>query len=174
MFLVGGILQSLGHKRKRVGSQPDLPGPGDRAKPGSIIEAIQQALEAAEREREVRAVPRMPTASPVDDSSEEMVEETESLEVEPETRTLEDLTPRLQRQVIDQEDDAEQLLKQRVKWSEERAKPIGPAEHRAFDRRIEAATAAKVAAAVSAEAAGRAARAGELRKMVICPAHATR
>jgi hypothetical protein len=91
-----------------------------------------------------------------------MIEETESLEVEPEVTSLETMPTRREREVFDQDEAAGAVIAERIKWAEEHAKPISPADHQAFDQRIRVAPA--VAQAVPSEPADRHAL---LRKMVV-------
>lgn len=164
LFLVGGILQSLAKKKQLQRRAPrPLPGADDSAaKPKDLLEAIKQAFEQVQPEPGERA--RIPFRR-TDESLEEMVEETASLEIEPDVGTLEDLTPRPERAVVDHDDAAEELLARRVKWSEERAKPISPGDHRAFDQRIRSAEPAPPPPPAARERASD--RNAALRRMVI-------
>ncbi len=128
MFLVGGVLQTLAKKKQGQGGGTHR----SASEPQDILEAIRRAYEQAQHPR---ALP-VPSG---DESLEEMEEETETLEVAPpEVRTLERLQPRPERVIVDQDEAAEAAVTRRLKWAEARAKPISPADHRAFDRTIRA------------------------------------
>ena len=150
MFLVGGVLQSLGQKNKArrraeesLGSAPEEP----EEDAGDLLAAIRKAMEAAAQEKQAAkqrrpALPQMRVAPPSRPSSPLPVddlfsEEAESLEeVAPEVRSLEDLTPRPERVVVDHDDEISELVRARNEWAERYAKPKTPAEHRDFDRKI--------------------------------------
>jgi hypothetical protein len=75
----------------------------------------------------------------------EEVEERESLEVNPEVRSLE-VDPRRQaRAEVDQDDEAERIVARRLAAAEAHGKPLTKAEHRAFDARIRQEPADKTA-----------------------------
>jgi hypothetical protein len=75
----------------------------------------------------------------------EEVEERESLEVNPEVRSLE-IDPRRQaRAEVDQDDEAERIVARRIAAAEAQGKPLTKADHRAFDARIRQEPADKTA-----------------------------
>jgi hypothetical protein len=75
----------------------------------------------------------------------EEVEERESLEVNPEVRSLE-IDPRRQaRAEVDQDDEAERIVARRIAAAEAQDKPLTKADHRAFDARIRQEPADKTA-----------------------------
>ncbi|MBM4186259.1 MAG: hypothetical protein FJ206_03000 [Gemmatimonadetes bacterium] len=153
MFLIGGVLQSLGQKsreRQRRGRLP-TPDPSDDDErgesPKSILEAIREAMEAAERERQSGVprpmpVPRRAPTSPTRPLPSEPAEtdlfeeEAESLEEEPEIRSLEIEAPRTERVPISRDDEIEAVVQRRRQWAEQQARPMTPADHQAFDQKI--------------------------------------
>ncbi|HUR94526.1 MAG TPA: hypothetical protein VMY76_08075 [Gemmatimonadales bacterium] len=68
--------------------------------------------------------------------SAEEEEELATLEVQPEVRSLETIPNRPQRAVVDQDDQAERVIAQRLKSAEAIAAPRTAADHRTFDKRI--------------------------------------
>jgi hypothetical protein len=75
----------------------------------------------------------------------EEVEERESLEVNPEVRSLE-IDPRRQaRAEVDQDDEAERIVARRTAAAEAQGKPLTKADHRTFDARIRQEPADKTA-----------------------------
>jgi hypothetical protein len=171
MFLVGGVLQSLGKKnkeeRERRRRRASLDPAGEDEGPQDILAAIREAMAAAEREKQAAGQPRRlplpeyrspttqhpageyrsPTTqhpstkpahprlpAPIDD--EIFDEETESLEVEDDVRSLEDTSPRPERVVVDHDEGIDEVVQARIRWAEKLAKPSTPADHRAFDQRI--------------------------------------
>lgn len=149
MFLVGGVLQSLGQKNKArrraqesLGSAQEAP----EEDAGDLLAAIRKAMEAAAEDKraakerrpslpQMRVAPpnRPPVPPPADDL---FSEEAESLEVEPEIQSLENLARRRERVVVDHDDEISELVRVRTEWAERYAKPKTPAEHRDFDRKI--------------------------------------
>ncbi len=155
MFLVGGILQTLAKRKQQQRRQsPRSLGPRDKpdAEPRDLLEALRRAYEqAGDAETSHR-----------DSSLEEMLEDTESLEIEPEVRSLESLEARPERVVVGLDEAAEAAVARRLKWAEDRANPLSPADHRAFDQRIRAPQPpTPVVADPGAD------RLAELRKMVV-------
>jgi hypothetical protein len=75
----------------------------------------------------------------------EEVEERESLEVNPEVRSLERDSTRQARVEVDQDDEAERIVAQRIAAAEAQGKPLTKADHRAFDARIRQEPADKTA-----------------------------
>jgi hypothetical protein len=76
----------------------------------------------------VRRAPALP--------SEEEWEERQSLETEPRVTSLENLTPRAARQMVDHDDQAGATAQRRISAAEQRNRAVTPADHRAFDKRI--------------------------------------
>jgi hypothetical protein len=143
MFLVGGVLQTLAQKkqqqrrdaRRQRRVTPTAHTSADD--PVDLLDALRRAYEQAQHEEARSRRPQMP--APRDESLEEMIEETASLEVEPEVRSVEVIPNRRAREIVDQDDAAEAVIAQRLKWAEDHAKPLSPADHRAFDQQIRAA-----------------------------------
>jgi hypothetical protein len=75
----------------------------------------------------------------------EEVEERESLEITPEVYSLETDVRRAERAVVDQDDEAEEVVARRIAAAEANAAPRTRAEHRAFDARIRQEPADKTA-----------------------------
>jgi len=75
----------------------------------------------------------------------EDVEERESLEVNPEVRSLERDPGRQARAEVDQDDEAERIVARRIAAAEAQDKPRTKADHRAFDARIRQEPADKTA-----------------------------
>ncbi len=73
------------------------------------------------------------------------VEEGRSLEVAPVVRSLESGPVRGERAVVDQDDEAERIVAQRIAAAEANAAPLTGADHRAFDARIRQEPADKIA-----------------------------
>lgn len=143
MFLVGGVLQTLA-KRKQQGGRGKarrwvppivLSGPEPEAEPKDLLGAIRRAYEQAEG-RQPTQRPRVQPPPTRDESLEEMIEESASLEVEPETRSLEVQSVRPERVVVDRDDAIGATIARRLKWAEDHSKPLSPADHRNFDRAI--------------------------------------
>lgn len=125
LFAVGGLLQAAG-KRRRQAPRTNRPStglePSDRS--SGMLAEIQKAIEEMKRANGL---------APVEDEGEE---EAVSRDVEPEVRSLEDLTPRPERVVVDQDEAIEALAAKRLEWSESRSRPHTKADHRAFDSKI--------------------------------------
>lgn len=149
MFLIGGVLQSLGQKnRNRRGRTPIPEAEEDDAeRPKDILQAIREAMEAAERERASgipRPMPQAPTyprqqerPSPAPEADSDLFEEeTTSLETEPEIRSLEIDLPPKQRPLIDRDEEIEAVVSQRIEAAELRDRPTTAADHQAFDAKI--------------------------------------
>jgi len=148
LFAVGGLLQAAG-KRRREQAESPLPRAGaPRQDGGGLLAELQKALEE---------MGHPGGAAGLEDEAEE---EGVSLETEEatEVRSLEDLTPRPERVVVDQDEAIEAIAAKRVEWAEARARPHTKADHRAFDRKIRAVEPAVVAVPD---------RLVELRKMII-------
>jgi hypothetical protein len=75
----------------------------------------------------------------------EEVEESGSLEVTPEVRSLERDPKRQARVEVDQDDEAERIVAGRMAAAEAQGKPLTKADHRAFDERIRQEAADKTA-----------------------------
>jgi hypothetical protein len=102
-----------------------------------------------------------PVGRPADRAlpSAEEQEEGASLEVAPEVQSLEIDAARPSRQVVDQDDEAEQIVARRLQAAEAHGAPRTRADHRAFDERIRQEAADKTAVAAS--------RARRLRQAVV-------
>jgi hypothetical protein len=92
-----------------------------------MLREFQRALEDAGREGRPVETPGL--------RYEEM-EEGRSLEVEPETTSLEDVVSRPARRRVDQDDEAEQIEVRRIKAAAARDTARSPADHVVFDERI--------------------------------------
>jgi hypothetical protein len=92
-----------------------------------VLREFQRELEEAEAaDRPVRLqLPR-----------DEEVEERETLEVEPEVKSLEGDVRRADRQRVDQDDQAEQIETQRIAAAAARDAPRSKSDHAEFDQRI--------------------------------------
>jgi hypothetical protein len=77
--------------------------------------------------------------------SAEDVEERGSLEASPEARSLEDVPARHERAIVDQDDEAEQVVQQRLAAAEGNASALTRVDHEAFDQRIRQEPADKTA-----------------------------
>jgi hypothetical protein len=154
MFLVGGVLQTLAQRKREQRRQGGRAAGRQEEEPQDLLEALRRAYEESQR-----AAGNLPP--PRDESVEEMVEETESLEVEPARQSLERLEARPERAIVDQDESIEATVRRRLEWAEKHAKPISPADHRAFDQAIRAAPPAAAAGKSSAE------RLRRLRSVVI-------
>jgi hypothetical protein len=92
-----------------------------------------------------------PVGRPADRAlpSAEEQEEGASLEVAPEVQSLETDVARPSRQVVDQDDEAAQIVARRLRAAEAHGAPRTRADHRAFDERIRQEAADKTAVAAS-------------------------
>ncbi|MDX2058222.1 MAG: hypothetical protein SFV24_10505 [Gemmatimonadales bacterium] len=152
LFVAGSLLQAAG-KRKQNQGPPDTVDDGEAAEPDLMAE-IRKAMEQLKEQREGRQ-PRqdlpgrrppigqfparpLPTRRPAPEvfEDDEDVEEAVSLESEPVVESLETEVVRPEREVVDQDDQAEALLARRVKWAEDHGKRLSLADHRAFDKQI--------------------------------------
>lgn len=93
-----------------------------------VLREFQRALEQAE------PVVPPPTQRPT--WAEEEIEERESLEVEPEVRSLEEVVRREARQRVDQDDEAEQIELRRIQAAAARDATRTKADHAEFDKKI--------------------------------------
>jgi hypothetical protein len=75
----------------------------------------------------------------------EEVEERDSLEVDPEVRGLEAEPAREERALVDQDDEAEQIVQRRLAAAEGHLTPLSAADHQVFDQRIRQEPADKTA-----------------------------
>ena len=145
LFVVGGLLQNAGKRRRQESGTSRGP---TEAEPGGggVLAEFQKALEEMKRANEGATVGE-------DDEVEAV-----SREVLPEVRSLEDLSPRAERVVVDQDEAIEALEAKRAEWAEARARSHSREDHRAFDAKIR--TPAVVAAAAPD-------RRVELRRMIV-------
>ena len=123
LFVVGGLLQAAG-KRRRLETPGTRPTGLESSGSGGMLAEIQKAIDEMKRAAEA-------TAADEDDEVEAV-----SREVEPETRSLEDLTPRAERVIVDQDDAIEAIAAKRVEWAEARSRSHSSADHRAFDTKV--------------------------------------
>jgi hypothetical protein len=149
LFAVGGLLQATG-KRRRQGSLPSSPPPElEPPGSGSLMDEFQNALEEMKRANEAAAS---------SGTEEEAEIEAATREIEAEVRNLDEVVPRPERTIVDQDDSIEALTARRAEWAEARSKSHTKADHQAFD--------AKIRAVESAAPAGPD-RAAALRRMVV-------
>ena len=145
LFVVGGLLQNAGKRRRQEGGPSRGP---IEAEPGGggVLAEFQKALEEMKRANE----------GATDEEEEEV--EAVSREVLPDVRSLEDLSPRAERVVVDQDDAIDALGAKRLEWAEARGRPHSREDHRAFDAKI------RPPAVVGAAAPDRLV---ELRRMIV-------
>lgn len=79
----------------------------------------------------------------------EEVEEAQSLEVQARVTDLEALAPRDERRVVDFDDEAEKIVKDRIAAASARNRTLNKADHLAFDERIRRVAADKTAVATA-------------------------
>lgn len=94
----------------------------------NLLRELGKTLDQAAGPRGRPASVRLPPA--------EEVEERGSLEEMPEARSLEEDIRRPERIVVDSDDEAEAIAARRIAAVEANARPLGAADHRAFDARI--------------------------------------
>lgn len=126
LFVVGGLLQAAGKRRRQETEAQTLPSTGPSAGAGGILAEIQNALADMKQANEVATF---------GDEDENEVEAT-TREVEPEVRSLDDLGTRPERVIVDQDDAIEALTAKRAEWAEARSRPHTKADHRAFDAKV--------------------------------------
>jgi len=139
VWFIVGLLGKAGKKEQRP---PTVPRPRPRPTPlphgmdptqqeGSrlelVLRQVQRALEEAAEQ------PRIPAPSR---PRYEEPEEGRSLEVEPEVTSLEGPVSRMGRRLVDQDDEAEQIVAGRLKAAAARDAASSPVDHSAFDERI--------------------------------------
>jgi hypothetical protein len=160
LWLLAGLVNA--GKRRRQASHPSRPrrpspGPRPQTRPqrsGSVLEVLRGELErlkaeaeAAQRGRSAegrQVVLEFPGAEELEGES---VEELEVLEVEPEVQSLEEPVLERARARVDQDEQAEAIVRRRLQAAEARNRALSPADHRAFDRSIRAGQAVPSAAA---------------------------
>jgi hypothetical protein len=153
MWLVLNAIRKAGSKPpgQPPGTPPRPPAtrPGARALPGARPAALPPVTGADATQREgsqlealLRELGR--TLDRRRPSAEE-VEERESLEVNPEVRSLETDPVRKARVEVDQDDEAERIAARRFAAAEAQGRPLTKADHRAFDARIRQEPADKTA-----------------------------
>ena len=164
MWLVLNAIRKAGSKPpgQPPGTPPRPPAtrPGARALPGARPAALPPVTGADATQREgsqlealLRELGRTldqgsgPAGRTPDRRlpSAEEVEERESLEVNPEVRSLETDPVRKARVEVDQDDEAERIAARRFAAAEAQGRPLTKADHRAFDARIRQEPADKTA-----------------------------
>ncbi|MBX3145637.1 MAG: hypothetical protein KF785_02610 [Gemmatimonadales bacterium] len=145
LFAVGSLMKSASERKQREQAQRELDLQDEAFETESrddLMEEIRRAMEGMRQQREGRTTApsghqqgRLPRPVPDDDSFDE---EDESLEVTPTIRSLETVTARPERVVLDYDAEAESVVQRRVEWAEARARAHRPEDHKAFDRRIRA------------------------------------
>ncbi len=146
LFVVGGLLQNAGKRRRQGTAASRGPAAAESAGGGGVLAEFQKALEEMKRANEAATF----------DEEDEV--EAVSREVLPEVRSLEDLSPRAERVVVDRDDAIEAIGAKRLEWAEARGRAQSRDDHRAFDARIR--TPAVVAPAAPD-------RMVELRRMIV-------
>lgn len=153
-LLAGGI--NAAQKRKR--QQPPEPPrprprqpeglPGQLARPpagkrGSLLDMLRAEMERMQQEAEPAPTIEGPMGrrAVVQWPGLEEVEEREVLEVEPEVLSLEVAERITSREVVDQDDQAEALVRRRIEAAQSRDRALSVADHKAFDRTIRSAPA---------------------------------
>lgn len=145
IWLVASAVGAADKRRKRQAPRPLPPNrPSARPsapateKPRSVIdrfraelEKLQEQAAAAERAR-VSSRPPLPEIELEPDEWEER----DTLEIEPEVRSLEVPVPARLRVLVDQDDLAEAIVRRRIQEAEARNQALTPADHRAFDQAI--------------------------------------
>ena len=153
LFVIGSLLQAAGKNKRRRDRLERSGEPEDAGQPDLMAE-IRKAIEQLKEQRDATGSdsgrPRFDNSPLVSRSGagarpasplelDEEVEDTESLEVEPEVRSLETTVTRPARVEFDQDDGAEALVASRIRWAEDHGKRKTMAEHRAFDEAVRAA-----------------------------------
>ncbi len=130
LFVVGGLLQAAGKRRRQGAEGPTLPPTGlePSREPGGMLAEIQKALAEMKRANEAA------TFYSLDEDEVEAV----TREVESEVRNLDDVAPRPARVTVVQDDAIEALTAKRAEWAETRSRSHTKADHRAFDAKIRA------------------------------------
>jgi hypothetical protein len=123
--------------RRPVGLPPS-PGSDPTQREGVRLQYLLRDLgrtldEAASQRRGQTATSRLPGAK--------KTLEGRSLEGTPDVRSLEEDTRRPERAVVDADDQAEAIVARRIAAAEANARPLGAADHLAFDARIRQETA---------------------------------
>jgi hypothetical protein len=132
------LVNLLSGARRKTQSRPKVPRP--EPPPSPMSDATQREgsrLELVLREFE-RALEQagQPSTTRMSLPGAEEVEERESLEVEPEVRSLEGNVRRAERQLVDQDEEAEQIEVRRIKAAADRDATRTKAAHAEFDKRI--------------------------------------
>jgi hypothetical protein len=147
LWLLGKVLEKAKPKQKpdgerhrapRTGLSPRRPPPAHEPavldatqREGSRLELVLRELQRSLEQAETVGGSTTIRLPPVEE-----MEERESLEVEPEVRSLESDVPRAGRQEIDQDEDAEQIEARRIAAAAARDAPRSKADHTEFDQRI--------------------------------------
>jgi hypothetical protein len=176
-FFVISLIQRAAQKKRgtapraRPGREPRIAAP-EEARPRSgvrgMLEEFRRQMEEAERRARAEQEGRYPVVlqapTPVDDEGEP--EERESLEVAPEARSLEEEVHRPARREVDHDQEAEAVVRRRIRWAEEHGRARAPVEdHRVFDERIRQP--ALPVPTPAAAPAGAGPRSAELKRMMV-------
>ncbi len=128
LFVIGGLLQAAGKRRREVPSTSrPLPEP-EPSSSGGMMAEIQKAIEEMQRANE---------AATFDDQEADEAEAV-TREVATEVRNLDEMAPRPERTIVDQDEAIEALTAKRAEWAESRSRSHTKADHRAFDVKIRA------------------------------------
>jgi hypothetical protein len=151
-LIAGGV--NAAQKKKRQQS-PELPPPPPRrpvrstlpeavARPPierkrqSVLDLLREEMERMQREGEAARTTQGPMGRRVvvQWPGAEEVEDLESLEVEPEVASIEVAERITSREVVDQDDQAEAVVRRRIEAAQSRDRALTVADHKAFDRTI--------------------------------------
>lgn len=164
VWLIANLLGAVGRKRRQPpASRRPTPSPSSREpaasrssagptqREGSKLEAMLRELgrQFEEAERVTTGRGPMGRRSGVELPEAEEVEELESLETVPEVESLDVEVRRPQRELVDQDDQAEAVIQRRLAWADEKGRGLTRAGHLAFDQRIRRAPAPPLQAARS-------------------------
>lgn len=161
IFLVLSALGGLGSRSKRGPRVPSrrLPtrsptrAPGEPTTIRDLLEEFRRSMEEAERKARGEEVVVLQPPTPVEE-----IEDRTSLEIEP-VEASRPVYRRPEPVAVDFDEEAEAVIERRLRWAEEQAKGLTPADHRAFDEQIRKPAPRPAAPAPS--------RAQELRKMIV-------
>lgn len=140
LFVIGSLLKSAAEKKQREQAEREL-GAGESPEQDDLMEEIRRAMEEMRRQRAPEPPPPTPARGPlatVERDDDGFDEEDESLEEEPVVRSLEEEVRRPTRTPVSYDRVSEVAVEERIRWAEERARAMQPADHRAFDQRIRA------------------------------------
>lgn len=143
LLAIGAVLDLIRKARERQARQPRMPTPRPSA---PVVTHPSTKPETYIRDDWRRVLGEAGPLGRHPDhelESDEEIEERESLEVEPEVRSLEETPARLQRPEVDLDDESALAIARRMREVAARDRPRTIADHRKFDERVRRATPAK-------------------------------